>query len=72
MTTREIPVCPECESSQTNVLSARYGGERGKVCNDCGHRFTDYARVETENSANRKGLAGKLAKANPGDLGGGA
>lgn len=72
MTTREIPVCPECESSQTNVLSARYGGERGKVCNDCGHRFRDYAHVETNHGDNRRGLAGKLAAANPDDLGGSA
>ena len=36
-----IPVCPECDSDDLEVIGENDNGENEYVCNDCGERFTD-------------------------------
>lgn len=69
---RQIQVCPECESSQTDTITGRYEGTPRKKCKSCGHEFREYAVVETTHADARKGLAGELEQANPDDVGGSA
>jgi len=38
----EIPVCPECEGDDLEVIGEDEDGNNEYLCNDCGERFTDW------------------------------
>lgn len=66
----EITVCPQCDSADVSIVSARSAGDGGPAtgryhCAACEGHFDEPAERPPESAPGRAGLAGFLANAPP-------